>query len=287
MYNLALRNIKIFFRNKASVFFSLLGVIIIIMLYILFLGDTLTSNYQDLEGARFLMDSWIMAGLISVASITTTMGAFEIMVNDRENKRLKDFYSAPLKKSTILCGYLISAIIIGVTMSVISLIFAELYIVVYGGQLLGFFPLIKVLAIIILAVASSSSMLFFLISFLKNANAFATASTILGTLVGFLTGIYIPSGVLPESVQWIIKIFPVSHSAALIRKVMTEVPLNNSFAGAEAGVLENFKLFMGIDFKYGNFTATTLTHILVLLLTTALFFGLTVIKISTKNKKGK
>jgi multidrug/hemolysin transport system permease protein len=33
------RNLKVFFRDKSSVFFSLLSAIIIIGLYVLFLGD--------------------------------------------------------------------------------------------------------------------------------------------------------------------------------------------------------------------------------------------------------
>lgn len=36
MINLAVRNLKIFFRDKSSVFFSFLSVIIIIGLYVLF-----------------------------------------------------------------------------------------------------------------------------------------------------------------------------------------------------------------------------------------------------------
>ena len=59
MINLAVRNLKIFFRDKSSVFFSFLSVIIIIGLYVLFLGDVITSDMDGLPGVRFLMDSWI------------------------------------------------------------------------------------------------------------------------------------------------------------------------------------------------------------------------------------
>ena len=91
MIQITLRNLKLFFRDKMTVFFSLLGVLIIIGLYVLFLGDTITSGMQDIPNARFLMDSWIMAGVLAVTSITTTMGAFGIMVDDRHNNLIKDF----------------------------------------------------------------------------------------------------------------------------------------------------------------------------------------------------
>lgn len=41
---------------------------------------------------------------------------------------------------------------------------------------------------------SSSSIVFFLTTFLRSQNAFSAASTVIGTLSGFLTGIYVPDG---------------------------------------------------------------------------------------------
>ena len=95
MLNLAVRNLKIFFRDKASVFFSFLSVIIIIGLYVLFLGDVITAGMDEMPGVRFLMDSWIASGLMAVTSITSTMGAFGIMVEDRARKNSRDFLTAP------------------------------------------------------------------------------------------------------------------------------------------------------------------------------------------------
>jgi multidrug/hemolysin transport system permease protein len=91
--SLVKRNLKMFFRDKTSVFFSLLSVFIIIGLYILFLGNLVSAGLKDLLGdsARFTTDSWIMAGLLSVTSITTTMGAFGTMVEDNSKKIIKDF----------------------------------------------------------------------------------------------------------------------------------------------------------------------------------------------------
>jgi multidrug/hemolysin transport system permease protein len=57
------RHLKLFFRDKASVFFSLLSVIIIIALYVLFLGDMISGSMADTPGFRYVMDSWIMAGI--------------------------------------------------------------------------------------------------------------------------------------------------------------------------------------------------------------------------------
>jgi len=218
------RNLRIFFRDRASVFFSLLGVIIIIGLYVLFLGNLVSGGLENNpaigDNARFLMDSWIMGGVLAAASITTCMGAFGIMIDDTAKHIIKDFQIAPIRRSDLVLSYILSAIIIGLVMSFITFVLAEAYIVIYGGNLMSFVAILKTLGLIVLSVSCSSAIVFFLTSFIKSQNAFGTASTILGTMIGFLTGIYIPIGQLPAAVQTVIKIFPVSHAAVLLRQVM-------------------------------------------------------------------
>lgn len=284
MITIAMRNLKLFFRDKTTVFFSLLGVIIIIGLYILFLGDMLISGMVDIENARFLMDSWIMAGLLAVTSITTTMGAFGIMVDDRANKIIKDFSSSPIKNRDLAGGYILSAFVIGVIISLIALVFAEIYIVSNGGKFLSFLALMKVLGLIVISVLSSSSMVFFMVSLFKSQSAFATASTVIGSLIGFLTGIYIPIGSLPDTVQLVIKIFPVSHAGALFRQVMMAEPMKEAFKDAPIESIENFNQSMGVVFNFGGYTTTMLTSVVILLATTALFYGLAILNISRKRK---
>ena len=63
MITFAKRNLLVFFKDKSSVFFSLFAVFIIIGLYALFLGDMMAEQVAGLENGRFVMDSWISAGL--------------------------------------------------------------------------------------------------------------------------------------------------------------------------------------------------------------------------------
>jgi multidrug/hemolysin transport system permease protein len=284
MIGFATRNLKVFFRDKTSVFFSLLAVFIIIGLYAFFLGDVWTSSLDNMSGARYLMDSWIMAGLLAVTSVTTTMGAFGIMVEDKTKKITKDFVSSPLKRSSIAGGYIIGAFIVGVVMSLVTLVLAEIYIVAGGGELMQLKVLGQVLGLIVLSTFVNTSIVLFLVSFFTSSNAFATASTIIGTLIGFLTGIYLPIGQLPETVQWVIKVFPVSHSAALFRQVMMADPMSVTFAGAPGEAVENFEQLMGVIFKFGDKTVSPLVSIGILLLTAVVFYGLSILMISKKQR---
>lgn len=284
MFNIAKRNLKIFFRQKSAVFFSLLSVFIIIGLYVVFLGDTLKSSYEKLPGIDMLMNSWIIAGIVSVASITTTMGAFGILVDDRVRRVSRDFHSSPIARWKIVGGYILSSYIIGVIMTVLSLVLGEIYMAVSTGGVLSLKAMIKMLGIILVSVLASSSLVFFIVSFFSSNSAFATASIVLGTLIGFVTGIYLPVGTLPEGVQWIVKLFPVSHAGALMRQVMTEAPVKESFAGVPKDYVTQFKEAMGITYTYGDYTADWQTHIIVLLLTAIIFFVLAWFNILRKRK---
>ena len=286
MINLIKRNLKLFFRDRTSVFFSLLAVFIIIGLYVLFLGNMMVKNFKELLGdnARFAVDSWVMAGLLSVTSITTTMGALGTMVEDKAKKISKDFSSAPLKRSQLAGGYIMGSFIIGVIMSIAALVIAEIYILAGGGKLIALMPLLKLFGVMVLSVFAGSSMVFFITSFFKSNNAFATASTIIGTLIGFLTGIYVPIGVLPSAVQTVIKIFPISHAGALFRQIMMDVPISIAFKNAPAQAVTSFKQTMGVVFYAGSKELSPFINILVLIATGIVFYTLAVIKISIKKR---
>lgn len=277
------RNVKLFFRDKSSVFFSLLAVFIIIGLYALFLGDVWLSEFPEVDEARFLMDSWLIAGLLAVTSVTTTLGAFGIMVEDRAKKIAKDFYSAPLKRSRITGGYLLSVFIIGVIMSVIALVLSEVYVLANGGALMGAVAALKVFGLILLATLSNTAFMCFIVSFFKSQNAFATASTIIGTLIGFVAGLYLPIGTLPEAVQTVVKLFPVSHAAALMRQVVMATPSDIVFAGAPQQALDGFNSMMGVSFKLGELTVTPLMSIAFLAITGMLFYALAMVKMAKKS----
>jgi multidrug/hemolysin transport system permease protein len=154
----------------------------------------------------------------------------------------------------------------------------------YGGQMLSMASILKVLGVMLLSVLSSTAMVLFLVSFFKSSNAFATASSLLGTMIGFLTGVYIPMGQLPEAVQSIVKFFPVSHASSLFRQVMMDAPLQAAFAGAPKASAQDFQKMMGVSFQIGGAEVTMLTSALVLLGTAVVFFLLSTWNLSRKRK---
>ncbi|HKL84302.1 MAG TPA: ABC transporter permease [Bacilli bacterium] len=283
IWTLALRQLKLYFRDKVSVFFSLLSVMIIIGLYVLFLGDIVSSGQG--QDYRTMMDQWIMSGVIAVGGFTTTLGAFGILVDDKTKKIDRDFIVAPIKPTVRVLAYLLSALIIGTLMSLVTLVFAQIYILVYGGPLLTLLELVMVFALIILNVLTSSSIVFLLIIFIKTATTFSTVSTIVGTIIGFVMGIYVPIGNLPGAVQTVIKFFPTSHAAVLFRTVMMERSLDQVFLNAPSGERASVEALLGVRYFVNGQVMPLYAHILILAGTMIIFFSAAVLVLRYKKQK--
>ena len=284
MFNLALRNVKNFFRQKSAVIFSLLSVLIIIALFALFLGQNLTDSIQNeaqIENAKIIMNSWVMAGIVAVTCVTAPLGALAIMISDKNKKIIKDLKAAPIKTSAIAAGYFLNCLLIGFIMSSIALIVGEVYLVIIGAPVLTFVQILKILGIMVISLLASGSFAFFIASLIQNDSAYAAVNTIIGTLIGFLMGIYVPIGVFGKGVQWAIMGFPLSHSAVLLRQVFTDIPIKDVVSESFSGQLKNE---IGVTYDFGNGIFPVWGHILILLLTAVLFFGLSVLVLSKKKK---
>ena len=285
---LASRNIKVYVRNRTSVFFSFLSVIIIIALYALFLGKVQVGAIKqavgDIGGIRALVDSWIMSGLLAVNAVTISLGALGTMVFDVEYRRFPDFIVAPISRTGVVVSYLISAWVIGLIFSLIALAAGELYILSGGGELLSPLHAIKVVGMLALAVVSSSSVMFLLASFIRSGSAFGTLATLLGTLIGFITGVFVPLGILPDAVQKFVVLVPFSHSAAMLRQVFCDVPLAAVFGAAPSEAKMQYEKMYGINLFWGA-TEISMTAMLAILAgVTVIFLLLSALKLRNFRK---
>jgi multidrug/hemolysin transport system permease protein len=283
------RNLLIFFRNKMGVFFSFLSVIIIIGLYILFISDLqvagLKDSLGDVPGIAPLVNSWVMAGLIAVSTVTLSLGSLEIIVADRENNAINDFLVAPINRNQVFISYVLSSLIITALLSITIIIIAELYIISSGGVVLSFIQMLGVLGITIMCVLSSSLLMLFVISFLKNLQAFSILSTIVGTMIGFLTGAYMPIGLMPNSIQVIANLLPASQGAALLRKIFLEKPISEVFAHAPSKVVSDYIKLQGVDLYFGSFKLSALFMIIFIILSIVVFSIMNIIRFKKMKNK--
>lgn len=278
------RNLRLFFRDPMNVFFSLLGAIILFLLYTLFLGnlqiDQLAETFPDATDTevRSFVDSWMFSGIVLLSTITTGLGALATLVNDRETGRFRDFLVSPVRRSQLVLGYLISAVAVAILMSFIVLAVAILYLGLVDGVWLPVASVARLAAITVLCSAAFAALSSFIVTFVKTDAAFSGMSTVIGTAVGFVAGAYIPVGSLPDGVASTINALPFAQGAMLLRQDFTHDTLSTMVGdtdGASAAIAE----FYGIDLLIGDLAVPVGAAIAVLAAVVVVFTALSAARI--------
>lgn len=286
--SLVQRNNKVFRRDKTQVFYSLLSVIIVIVLYAVFLQKMQVDAIEQMTEATpeliTMVNEWLVAGLLSMIAVSTTLAAYGIAVKDLESKAQADFLTAPISRATIQFSYVFNAFIIGCIFSFIALIGCEIFIVSTGGELLSIGDFVHVVGLLFLSVLLASVFNLFLVLFATTQNSFSTLSTIVGTALGFLCGVYVPIGALPSFAQNLIMYFPISHTTLLLRNAFMESSITKVFEGIPASNVEEYKEMYGIVYDlHGNILSTS-TSVIIILATILILAILSIILFKKKNK---
>lgn len=250
------RSLKIFLKDKASVFFSLLAPLIVLGLYLLFLGDIQMDGIKAaFEGApiddnllKSFVDSWMLAGVVSVACVTVSFSVQGITVQDREKGVLNDMLASPISRGIIDLSYLISNFVVTLCICLIVLAVAFVYVAITGWTL-SFVDAVLLIALTIMSVLSAS-----VISTLVGL-AFRTSSQhsafvgIISAVIGFVMGAFMPLSAFPKGVQYVTLFVPATYSAALYRNLFMRGALEKidaALPGAEDGLKGSFS--MELDF---------------------------------------
>lgn len=269
--SLTKRNCLVFLRDRSSVFFSLLSMLIVMLLTSVFLGNlnvnsitNLLTEYGgirdsavDTANAKELVRYWTLAGILVVNSLTVSLTVIGLMITDVNENRLEAFYTAPMSKSLVALSYVTSAILIGTLFCVITLGLFLLYIFITGGTVLSITAILQVLFYIFVNVCIFSIIMYLAALFVKSPSAWSGIATIVGTLVGFVGAIYLPMGSLPDKVGTVLTYLPVLHGTSLMRKVCCESILTKTFEGVPAEVLNIYKEEMGITIVMKNMTVSS------------------------------
>lgn len=260
------RNISLYFRDYSAVFFSLLSMIIIIVLMVFFLGDINNSSLidairlvpgrggdKDIETIKQFSFLWTCAGILTINASTVTHAFYSNMIKDRTGNCLNSLLVMPVKRPVFVLGYISGAWVSGVIMSIVTFAITEIIGVMKGMDVLPAMTHVELLLLIMLNTFVYSAIMFFLASVIKSQSAWSGIGIILGTLSGFLGGIYFPLGSMSSQMQSVVKVFPFIYGTSLLRKVMM-MPLENTlFGGTPEIIRSEVDRTMGMDiFIYDN-----------------------------------
>lgn len=269
------RHLKIYIRDKGTLISSLVAIFVTIGLYLLFLGNYLENTIDQSIGTNsgnfLFVNTWVLSGIIIVSSVTISLGVFGVKVKDYETGIYTSFAVSPVKKLVIVFSYIIAAWLMSLVITLVVLLIWTLVMGMLGYQIITVSTIPLLLIYITLNSLSATSFTFFVVNFVKSVTAFSSVSTILGTLTGFLAGIYLPIGALPSYVQYIMKFFLPTYGVAQIRSLLTKEPLKAITKGDSSSTVEQLKLDMGIHVKIFNHVLKNYEIIYLLLFVIVLF----------------
>ena len=227
LFSMTSRNLKIFLKDKANIFFSLLCPLIVLALYVLFLGRLQADGIEEAlsaigvsgaeDAVQAFCDSWMLAGAVSSACITVPLCACGVMVQDRRRGITDDLKASPVPAWVAPASYFLAVAAAGLVLCSAVLAVSLVWLAVSGSWCLSAADVFASVGVMVLSVLSSTALLVFVVGFIRSEGAFTGLNVILGTVVGFLIGAYMPLSAFPEGVQYFSACIPGTHSAGLFR----------------------------------------------------------------------
>ncbi len=280
IYYLCKRNILVFMRDYSAVFFSVLSMLIILLLQVVFLGEMnensilwALSEYggerdvlTDEKNAEYLINVWTLAGILIVNTVTVSLTVMQTMIRDEVKGQLASFYVAPVKRIKIALSYILASGTIGSGMSFLTFLIGQGYLLLQGNPIFSVEVFLKVLSIILLNAFVYAAIGYLLALFVHSESAWGGLLTVIGTLVGFLGGIYLPVSQLSEGVVKVLKCLPILHGTAMMRELLTKGAMKEAFAGLSERIPEQYAKEMGITLWNGESQITLENQIFILLL---------------------
>ena len=281
------RNMLVFFTDKGTLFFSMLTPMIILLLYILFLKNSLLSSLQNaatgLENlvaakdmAQFV-NGLLLTGIISSALITIPYNALEIIVRDREDRVDLDMLSTPVKRFEIILSYFCAAVISAFMQTMVVLAVGIGILSMSGDMYLTALDIVKLVGAVFLGTVSSTSVFMVVMMFFKSMGTCGAFMGILSAVSGFVIGAYMPLSQFNKGIQYVCNLVPATGITVLIRNYLTGGILRHMdecIGGLDNGAFMKamFDVFSYNTVVGGEIWALNLTWIYVII-STVIFIG--------------
>jgi multidrug/hemolysin transport system permease protein len=223
-----------FVRDKTALFFSFLSVIILLLLYFAFIGENFVTQLRDPAYASlidpklidYIKISNMMGGILVINTISLSFGIMGNIVTDIEQRSLDAYLVTPVKRYKIVFSYYVSSIIVTAFFTIIMWLFTIIYVGLLSGYWFPLSVIFYTIGLLTFFTFISASLMIYLITLLKSVNAFGILSGVLGTVIGFTCGIYMPLVILTKPIQNIASLLPFTHMTILLKRALLEEPMN-------------------------------------------------------------
>lgn len=223
--NLIRRNSKLFFKDKAMFFTSLITPIILLILYTTFLGNVYKQSFLSAIPTGFelseklinaVVAGQLVSSLLAVCCVTVSFCSNMLMVQDKVSGARADLTVTPVKKSTLAVSYYISTLISTLAICVAASVICFIYLSNIGWYL-SFKETVLFLLDVILLVMFGTALSSIINFFLNSQGQISAVGTIVSAGYGFICGAYMPVSSFSAGLQKVISFLPGTYGTGLLR----------------------------------------------------------------------
>ena len=280
------RHLRVFWRDRLTVFFTLLGPLCVFVLFEVFLRKQTADLIQEgvpgsvSADAYGMCDAWVFASVVALSCFTGSLGMLMAFVDDRTTGRFSDYLVAPVKRVQLAVSYVIATVIVSFVISLIFMVFSQVWAVCFSDALMSWNQYLKCAAAIFLACFIYSAMNTFIVTFLGSQGAMGGYSITMGVSMGFLSYCFVTPVGLATWVNNVLGVLPFAQTASLIRvslmkpatdQIISPLPTPDIQEQARTGLANSLGVTLTVD---GNTLSNWLC--IVVLLVLAVIFGILV-----------
>lgn len=180
-----------------------------------------TLSTEEMPGRPYRMIDFYLPGLLGFSLIgAAVFGVSFVFLTFRETLVLKRMYATPVKKGYIVLGEGIGRVVFQLITAAVLILFGRVcYHFTLSDGLITFLELM-VLSLIGLLVFMGFG--FIISSVAKNQNVIPIYANLFMFPQYFLSGTFFPKTLMPQSIQWLINILPLTALNDAMRKVSFE-----------------------------------------------------------------
>ena len=238
------RDITLFFKDKGLLFTSLITPLILLVLYVSFLGNVYRDSFAiGFEGTVALSDEisrvidgcvggQLVSSLLAVSCITVAFCSNMLMVQDKVSGARTDLTISPVRPSLLALGYYIATAVATWLICIFALAAGLGYIAIIGWYLsvTDVLCLVGDVTLLVLFGTALSSIVSY---FLSSQGQISAIGSIISSCYGFLCGAYMPISSFAEGLRTVLSYLPFTYATSLLR--------NHTMRGAFAELEAQFE----------------------------------------------
>ncbi len=289
------RNVKLFFKDKAMFFTSLITPMILLVLYMTFLAKVYRDSFAaavpdglelDAKLVNGMVGGEILSSILAVCCVTVAFCSNLLMVNDKVSGARKDLLISPTKKSTFALSYYVATLFSTLIISVVATVACFVYVACQGWYL-SFVDVLLVFLDVFLLTMFGTALSSCVNVFLSTNGQASAVGTIVSAGYGFICGAYMPISSFGTGLQTVLGFLPGTYGTSLLR--------NHALAGVfremakqhyPADVIEKIKDSVDCNLYFFENKVSIGAMYGILIGSIVLFIGLYILINYLKNRKG-